>query len=81
MAWAAKRANAGVTPDDVRRAYLRAVAPKPAPRIDLDHVAPIRASVTDAIAELLDELPRAGRITFRASSASFRGMSPTLKTN
>ena len=36
------------------------------PRVDLDHVAPVRASVTDAVAELLDELPRAGRITFRA---------------
>ena len=35
----------------------------PCPRVDLDHVAPIRASVTDAVAELLDELPRAGRIT------------------
>jgi segregation and condensation protein A len=56
----------GVTPDDLRRAYLRAVAPRPRPRIDLDHVAPIRASVTDAMAELLDELPRGGRITFRA---------------
>ena len=61
---------AGVTPDDLRRAYLRAVAPKPAPRIDLDHVAPIRASVTDAIAELVDELPRVGRITFRDLTAS-----------
>jgi segregation and condensation protein A len=29
-------------------------------------VAPIRASVTDAIAELIDELPRVGRISFRA---------------
>lgn len=57
---------AGVTPDDLRRAYLRAIAPRPTPRIDLDHVAPIRASVTDAIAELVDELPRFGRITFRA---------------
>ncbi|HET6949297.1 MAG TPA: segregation/condensation protein A [Acidimicrobiales bacterium] len=57
---------AGVTGDDLRRAYLRAMAPKPVPRIDLDHVAPIRASVTDAIAELVDELPRIGRITFRA---------------
>jgi segregation and condensation protein A len=56
---------AGVTPDDLRRAYLRAVAPKPTPQIDLDHVAPIRASVTDAVAELVDELPRVGRITFR----------------
>lgn len=57
---------AGVTLDDVRLAYLRAIAPKPRPRVDLDHVAPIRASVTDAIAELVDELPRVGRITFRA---------------
>jgi segregation and condensation protein A len=56
----------GVTGEDLRRAYLRAVAPKPVPAIDLDHVAPIRASVTDAIVELVDELPRVGRITFRA---------------
>src|SRR4051812_20452787 len=56
---------AGVTPDDLRAAYLKAVTPKPAPRVDLDHVAPIRVSVADAVAELVDELPRAGRITFR----------------
>jgi segregation and condensation protein A len=56
---------AGVTPDDVRAAFLRAATPKPQPRIDLDHVAPIRASVTDAVAELLDELPYAGTISFR----------------
>jgi segregation and condensation protein A len=55
----------GVTLDDLRLAYLRAIAPKPRPHVDLDHVAPIRASVTDAIAELVDELPRVGRITFR----------------
>jgi segregation and condensation protein A len=57
---------AGVTADDLRTAMLQALAPRPAPRVDLDHVAPIRASVTDAVAELVDELPRAGRITFRA---------------
>ncbi len=57
---------AGITPEDVRRAFLTAVAPKPRPRVDLEHVAPIRASVTDAIIELVDELPRVGRITFRA---------------
>jgi segregation and condensation protein A len=56
---------AGVSPDDLRAAFLRAVAPKPAPRVDLDHVAPIRASVADAVVELVDELPRVGRITFR----------------
>ncbi len=41
-------------------------APRPVLHVDLDHVAPVRASVTDAVAELLDELPRVGRITFRA---------------
>ena len=61
---------AGVTPADVHAAFLRAVAPKPSPRVDLDHVAPIRASVTDAVEELLDELPRTGRITFRELTGS-----------
>jgi segregation and condensation protein A len=57
---------ASVTPDDLRRAFLTAITPKPKPKVDLFHVAPIRASVTDAIAELVNELPRVGRITFRA---------------
>ena len=60
----------GVTPDDLRAAFLRATAPKPVPRVDLDHVAPIRASVADAVAELVDELPRVGTIGFRALTAS-----------
>jgi segregation and condensation protein A len=57
---------AGVTPEDLRRAFLRAAAPKPVPRIDLEHVAPIRASVAEAVVELLEELPLVGRISFRA---------------
>jgi segregation and condensation protein A len=56
---------AGVTAEQVRAAFIRAVTPKPPPRVDLEHVAPIRASVTDAVEELLDELPRVGRMTFR----------------
>jgi segregation and condensation protein A len=56
---------AGVRPEDLRDAFLRATAPKPVPKVELDHVAPIRISVTDAVEELLDELPRAGRISFR----------------
>jgi segregation and condensation protein A len=56
---------AGVSPDDLRAAFLRAVTPKPTPRVDMDHVAPIRASVRDAVDELVDELPRVGVITFR----------------
>jgi len=54
----------GVTPKRLHAAFVRAVTPKPEPRIDLFHVAPVRASVADAVEELLDELPRAGRITF-----------------
>ena len=56
---------AGVTPEDLRRAFLRASAPKPQLRIDLDHVAPIRASVSEAVTELLEELPLVGTISFR----------------
>ena len=55
---------AGVTPRRLREAAERALAPKATPRIDLYHVAPIRISVADAVAELARELPRAGRITF-----------------
>jgi segregation and condensation protein A len=56
---------AGLTTASLRAAMLAALAPKPVVRIDLDHVAPVRISVADAVAELLDELPRVGRISFR----------------
>jgi segregation and condensation protein A len=59
----------GVTPDDLRAAFLRASAPRPVPRVELDHVAPIRLSVAEAVAELVDELSRVGRIGFRALTA------------
>jgi segregation and condensation protein A len=55
----------GITPNDLRAAFLRAITPKAQIRIDLDHVAPIRASVTDAVVELMEELPLAGTISFR----------------
>lgn len=55
----------GVTPPRLHRAYMKAITPKVVPRIDLFHVAPIRASVADALAELIDELPRVGRMSFR----------------
>jgi segregation and condensation protein A len=55
----------GITPERLRDAFLKATAPKPVPRVDFEHVAPIGISVTDAVEELLDELPRLGRVTFR----------------
>lgn len=63
---------AGVTPDRLRDACVAALTPRPLPRVDLDHVAPIRASVGDAVTELLEILPRAGSITFSGLTADVR---------
>jgi segregation and condensation protein A len=59
----------GTTIASVRNAAIRALTPKPVPVVDLFHVNPITITVADAVAELLDELPRAGRITFRRLTA------------
>jgi segregation and condensation protein A len=55
----------GVSPERLRQAFLRASTPKPIPRVDLEHVGPIRVTVGEAMEEIVDELRRAGRITFR----------------
>jgi segregation and condensation protein A len=68
---------AGLMPDllqgtSVRRlqsAAIRALTPRPEPIVDLFHVNPIRFTVAEAVAELIDELPRAGRISFRRLTA------------
>ncbi len=54
----------GVTPAQLAAAMRRALTPKPVPRVDLFHVSAVRASVADAVTELLDELPRVRRISF-----------------
>jgi len=41
----------------------------PVPRVHIDHIHQIRVTVTDAVAELLDELPRLGRATFAELTA------------
>ena len=56
---------AGVSARDLADAFIRALTPRPTLRVELDHVAPVRMSVTEAVAELIDELPRVGRISFR----------------
>jgi segregation and condensation protein A len=61
----------GIDVDDLQRAFVRAMTPKPVPRVDLYHVSVAKVSVTDAVEELVDELPRVGRISFRALTASF----------
>ena len=55
----------GVSPEEVRSAYLRAAVPGPAPRVDVTHITPISLTVGDAVAELVAELAMAKRVTFR----------------
>lgn len=55
----------GVTPARLQRAYLRVTQPKPPTSIDLFHVAPVRASVAEALMEMLETLPKMGKVTFR----------------
>jgi segregation and condensation protein A len=59
----------GTSVQRLRSAAIRALTPKPVPRVDLFHVNPIRLTVADALVELVDELPRVGRISFRRLTA------------
>ena len=59
----------GTTIARLRNAAIRALTPKPVPVVDLFHVNPITITVADAVTELADELPRAGRISFRRLTA------------
>src|SRR5690242_18233384 len=63
-----------VRPEQLLAAARRAFAPKLQPIVDTDHVAPIRASVADAIVVVLDRLPEHGSASFRhiVSGASER---------
>ena len=55
----------GVTTDQLQAAYMAAMTPRQSVHVDTDTIAPIRISVADAVAELVDELPRSGTVTFR----------------
>ena len=56
---------AGVDAEGLRAAFLRAVTPKPQPRVDIGHLPSVRVSVVEAVVEVADEVRRAGRLTFR----------------
>ena len=55
----------GIGAEDLRDAFVRACTPRPEPRIDLFHVAPIKVSVMDTVGQLLRELPGSPRVSFR----------------
>ncbi len=55
---------AGVTPERLRNVMQRALEPKPAVKVELTHVAPVRVSVADAVAGLVVTLPARRRVCF-----------------
>lgn len=59
----------GTSVRSLQRAAIRVMTPRPVPVVDLFHVNPITITVADAVAELIDELPRAGTISFRRLTA------------
>jgi segregation and condensation protein A len=63
---------AGVTAEQLRDAMQSLLSPRPVTGVLLDHVAPVRVSVRDAVDELLAELPRAGQISFRELAGDLR---------
>jgi segregation and condensation protein A len=55
---------AGVSPDMLAQAFLRATAERPVPQIDLSHVTVDTLTVSEAVEELALELPRRRSTTF-----------------
>ena len=52
----------------LRNAAISALTPRPIPTVDLFHVNPITTTVADAVAELIDELPRTSGASRSAGS-------------
>lgn len=59
----------GVMPQHLHRAMTKLLEPKPVPRVNTEHVAPVRASVAETLGELVQKLPRHGQTTFRRLTA------------
>lgn len=56
---------AGVRPDHLAQAYVRATAERPAPQVDLSHVTVDTVTVSEAVQDLAGRLPGVGATTFR----------------
>ena len=56
----------GISADRLASRFLKAVEPKPEPpKVTLDHVTQIRITVQDAMEEMIEQLPRIGKASFR----------------
>jgi segregation and condensation protein A len=68
---------ASMTPDPLERVapsrllavVMRALAAKPQPTVEVEHIAPIRASVRDAVETVMAALPALDPVTFRELAA------------
>jgi segregation and condensation protein A len=60
----------GMTIEHVGLAAARALVPRPLPEVDVGHLAPINASVRDAIASVAERLETVPRLTFRELCSS-----------
>jgi segregation and condensation protein A len=56
---------AGVTPQRLAAAFVSGCAPRPGFELDLSHVTVEAVTVSEAVAELAERLPAAGRLSFR----------------
>lgn len=54
-----------ITVEQLQRAAIGALTPRPLPVVDTEHIAPIRASVRDAVETVLAILPSEGAMSFR----------------
>jgi segregation and condensation protein A len=61
-----------IRPAQLRTAAVRALTPRPEPVVNTDHVAPIRASVRDAIETVLAALPEHRPLSFRVIVSGVR---------
>jgi segregation and condensation protein A len=60
---------AGVTPEQLAAAFMVGTVPRPEFLLDLSHVTVEAVTVSEAVSELEDRLPSAGRLTFRELTA------------
>lgn len=62
----------GMKPERLRTAFLKAIAPKPQPpKVTLDHVTQVRVTVQDAMEELIEQMPRIRKASFRQLTSKY----------
>jgi segregation and condensation protein A len=62
----------GLQVHHLQDALVKLLAPKARPKVNTEHVAPVRASVAETLEELVERLPGQGRTTFRLLTAGLR---------